>query len=116
MLKDVGKIFGLPSNVNLSLKLENMQNTGSFKIRGVVNQFRSLNLNKDENKLLTFSAGNYGKSFAFICSKYGYKGKIVLPDSVSEEKVRFIEVGIFFHNLESIFLELFYEKSFVLRI
>ena len=66
--------------------------TGSFKIRGVLNQFRNLNLKNDE-KLVTFSAGNYGKTFAYVCNKNNLKAKIILPNSASEAKIKYIKVN-----------------------
>ena len=48
-----------------------MQTTGSFKLRGVLNQFRNIKLtnNDTNNKIVTFSGGNYGKTFAYVTSK-----------------------------------------------
>ncbi|XP_043092541.1 phenylserine dehydratase [Puntigrus tetrazona] len=63
---------------NVHIKLENMQRTGSFKIRGVSNQFaRRLK----GGRYVTMSAGNYGKSFAYACKHYGSKGKVVMPET-----------------------------------
>lgn len=90
MLNDVGHLFGLPKNINLSLKLENTQENGSFKIRGVINQIKNMNLNDPQLKLVTFSAGNYGKAFAYVCSIYKIKGKVILPMSASESKIAYI--------------------------
>ena len=59
----------LPTQVaSLSLKLETMQYTGSFKIRGCMNQFLSLLVKDVERKrpLVTISCGNYGKAFLFL--------------------------------------------------
>ncbi|XP_066524476.1 L-threonine ammonia-lyase [Hoplias malabaricus] len=66
----------VPSNIHL--KLENMQKTGSFKIRGVANQFAR---KSREGILVTMSAGNYGKSFAYASKHYGSKGKVVMPET-----------------------------------
>jgi threonine dehydratase len=90
MLNDVGNLFGLSKNINLSLKLENTQENGSFKIRGVINQIKNMNLNDSNLKLVTFSAGNYGKAFAYVCSIYKIKGKVILPMSASESKIAYI--------------------------
>lgn len=68
----------LNSSCNIHIKLENMQRTGSFKIRGVANQFaRRLK----GGYFVTISAGNYGKSFAYACKHYGSKGKVVMPET-----------------------------------
>ncbi|XP_068611375.1 L-threonine ammonia-lyase [Brachionichthys hirsutus] len=70
----------LPLNVRCSLhiKLENMQRTGSFKIRGVANQFAN---RPKGGHFVTMSAGNYGKSFAYASQHYGSKGKVVMPET-----------------------------------
>lgn len=95
ILSDVGYLFNQPSNVSLYLKLESMQTNGSFKIRGVYNQFKNANLEKlDQStlKLVTFSAGNYGKAFAFLCNKLNYKAKVLLPESAAESRINYIKV------------------------
>ncbi|XP_041934177.1 phenylserine dehydratase [Alosa sapidissima] len=63
---------------NIHIKLENMQRTGSFKIRGVANQFARRPAGGD---FVTMSAGNYGKSFAFASKHYKSKGKVVMPET-----------------------------------
>ncbi|XP_030630670.1 uncharacterized protein LOC115812291 [Chanos chanos] len=70
----------LPLNVtcNIHIKLENMQRTGSFKIRGVANQFAK---RSGGGHFVTMSAGNYGKSFAYATKLYGTKGKVVMPET-----------------------------------
>ncbi|MCJ8743262.1 hypothetical protein PDJAM_G00091770 [Pangasius djambal] len=70
----------LPLHVpcNAYLKLENMQRTGSFKIRGVANQFAR---RASGGHFVTLSAGNYGKSFAYASKHYGTKGKVVMPET-----------------------------------
>ncbi|XP_074482175.1 L-threonine ammonia-lyase-like [Sebastes fasciatus] len=70
----------LPLDVgcNIHIKLENMQRTGSFKIRGVANQFAR---RPKGGHFVTMSAGNYGKSFAYASKHYGSKGKVVMPET-----------------------------------
>ncbi|KAM6985430.1 L-threonine ammonia-lyase-like [Aplochiton taeniatus] len=70
----------LPLNVpcNIHIKLENMQRTGSFKVRGVANQFSRIS---KEGSFVTMSAGNYGKSFAYASKHYGLKSKVVMPET-----------------------------------
>ncbi|XP_027127975.1 uncharacterized protein srr isoform X2 [Larimichthys crocea] len=70
----------LPLNIhcNVHVKLENMQRTGSFKIRGVANQFAR---RPKGGHFVTMSAGNYGKSFAYASKHYGSKGKVVMPET-----------------------------------
>ncbi|XP_056132663.1 phenylserine dehydratase [Lampris incognitus] len=68
----------LSISCNIHLKLENMQRTGSFKIRGVANQFAR---RERGGHFVTMSAGNYGKSFAYASKHYGSKGKVVMPET-----------------------------------
>ncbi|KAM6962322.1 L-threonine ammonia-lyase-like [Tautogolabrus adspersus] len=70
----------LPLNINCNIiiKLENMQRTGSFKIRGVANQFAK---RQKDGHFVTMSAGNYGKSFAYASKHFGSKGKVVMPET-----------------------------------
>lgn len=88
--------FNNANNLNVFLKLENMQTTGSFKLRGVLNQFRNIQLTNSEdtsnNKIVTFSGGNYGKTFAYVTSKLNLnkKAKVILPATVSQAKYDYI--------------------------
>ncbi|XP_046729935.1 phenylserine dehydratase isoform X2 [Silurus meridionalis] len=80
----------LPIHVpcNTYLKLENMQVTGSFKIRGVANQFAQ---KSDGGHFVTLSAGNYGKSFAYAAKHYGTKGKVVMPETAPISRALLIQ-------------------------
>ncbi|KAJ3612427.1 hypothetical protein NHX12_020703 [Muraenolepis orangiensis] len=69
-------LAGGPCNVHI--KLENMQKTGSFKIRGVANQFAR---RPKGGRFVTMSAGNYGRAFAYACKHYGSQGKVVMPET-----------------------------------
>ncbi|XP_038667312.1 L-threonine dehydratase catabolic TdcB isoform X2 [Scyliorhinus canicula] len=69
-------------NCNLYLKLENMQTTGSFKIRGVANQFSR----KESGPFITMSAGNYGKAFAYASKHFGHRGKVLMVDTAPASK------------------------------
>ena len=66
---------------------------GSFKTRGVSVQMARL---KDEVKkrgLVTMSAGNYGKAFAFFCNKLNLNGTVVMPKTAPENRETLIKVG-----------------------
>ncbi|XP_047430642.1 phenylserine dehydratase isoform X2 [Mugil cephalus] len=73
---------------NIQIKLENMQRTGSFKIRGVANQFAR---RPKGGRFVTMSAGNYGKSFAYASKHYGSKGKVVMPETAPESRSTLIQ-------------------------
>ncbi|KAL3852758.1 hypothetical protein ACJMK2_016375 [Sinanodonta woodiana] len=83
----------LDKSFDLYLKLENMQSTGSFKIRGVLNQMNHLPpAVKSGAKLpVTLSAGNYGKAFAYCLKQQGLSGVVVLPHSAPDDRVKLIQ-------------------------
>ncbi|XP_072233521.1 L-threonine ammonia-lyase [Leuresthes tenuis] len=76
------------ASCRIQIKLENMQTTGSFKIRGVANQFAR---RQAGGHFVTMSAGNYGKSFAFASKHYGTKGKVVMPETAPESRSLLIQ-------------------------
>jgi len=72
---------------NAFLKLENMQRTGSFKLRGAANKIVSLNKEMIDKGIVTASSGNHGEAVAFMCRELGLSGTIYLPEYASKSKV-----------------------------
>lgn len=79
------------SLVPLHLKLESLQYTGSFKIRGMANCFRLHEDTIRQHGAVTLSAGNAGRSFAFLCGQLGVTSTVCMPDTVPRDRVRTIE-------------------------
>ena len=83
------KLFGH----DLFFKLENLQKTGSFKVRGVINVL--CNLKKNNNlpeKIVTYSSGNHGLALAWASKIFGIKEvKVYLPEFSSEIKKELIK-------------------------
>lgn len=69
------------------LKCENLQLTGSFKIRGAANKLLSLGETRAKRGLITASSGNHGNAFAYLSEKMGYPGIVVLPENASPAKI-----------------------------
>lgn len=61
------------------LKPENMQVTGSFKIRGAYNKIASLDKSELRKGIVSASAGNHAQGVAFSAEKKGTKATIVMP-------------------------------------
>lgn len=61
------------------LKPENMQYTGSYKVRGAYNKICSLTDEERERGLITASAGNHAQGVAYAAQKFGCKATIVMP-------------------------------------
>lgn len=70
------------------LKCENLQLTGSFKLRGAVNKILSLNKAEKERGLMTASSGNHGAAFAWLTKRFGLEGTIVLPEITAPTKIQ----------------------------
>lgn len=73
------------SNSVCYLKLENLQCTGSFKLRGALFALSRL-LDKAERSVITSSAGNHGWALAWAGKKFGFRVRIVVPSSADEAK------------------------------
>ena len=69
------------------LKLENLQQSGAFKIRGAYNKI--IHLSDDEKKcgVVASSAGNHAQGVAISASKLGIKSTIVMPKSAPFAKI-----------------------------
>ena len=69
------------------LKLENLQLTHSFKIRGVMNKLLCLSPEEKSRGVVTASAGNHGQAVAFGAQRLGFSSKIVVPVNTPKVKV-----------------------------
>lgn len=69
------------------LKLENLQLTGSFKIRGAINKLLSLSQEDRGRGVITSSSGNHGVAFAYITNILDIDGTIYLPKNASAAKI-----------------------------
>ncbi len=72
------------------LKLENLQLTGSFKIRGAFFVLSRLDGEARGRGVVTCSAGNHGKAVAHVARDLGISAEIHVPRSVDESKHRAI--------------------------
>ena len=64
------------------LKLECLQPTGSFKIRGAANKILSLDAPARKRGVITFSTGNHGKAVAYVAGKLGVRAVVCLSAHV----------------------------------
>ncbi len=69
------------------VKQENLQNTGSFKLRGAFNKISSLNQEERARGVIASSAGNHAQGVAYSAKYYGIKGVIVMPEATPLLKV-----------------------------
>ena len=69
------------------LKLENLQTSGSFKLRGVLNKILSLPASDLKRPLVAASSGNHGAAFAYALEIFGLTGRLFSPRTISQTKL-----------------------------
>lgn len=78
-------------SADVYLKLDNLQPTHSFKVRGVMNKLLQLTAQEKAKGVVTASAGNHGQAVAFGAKELGFSAKIVVPTTTPRVKVEGIE-------------------------
>lgn len=79
------------TGTDLWLKLENLQKTGSFKVRGATNAVLSLSLEQLRHGLITASAGNHGAALAYAARIVGAPATVAVPNTAMKSKIAAIE-------------------------
>lgn len=81
------RAYGIAPQCELYLKPENLQITGSFKVRGSGYMISTLSDKEKEKGVIACSAGNHAQGVALAASKCGIKSLICLPDNAPISKV-----------------------------
>ncbi len=84
---NVVKSYGIANDCELYLKPENLQITGSFKVRGSAYKIAMLTEEEKKKGVIACSAGNHAQGVALAATKNGIKSLICLPDSAPISKV-----------------------------
>src|SRR5882672_7437507 len=79
---------GGDERVELRLKLENTQETGAFKARGVWNQIAQLSQPEREAGVVTLSSGNHGKALSWAAQRAGVRCCVVMPADAYPNKIQ----------------------------
>lgn len=79
------------SGANVYLKMEQMQQTGSFKLRGVLSKVLSLDKSSFTKPFVAASTGNHASAFGYASEKFNFSGILFLPKKVNKEKLKAIE-------------------------
>ena len=80
-------IFSKESGNKVFIKPENLQKTGSFKIRGAYNKISNLTDAEKKRGVIASSAGNHAQGVAYGAKESGIKAVIVMPKSTPLIKV-----------------------------
>jgi threonine dehydratase len=98
------------SGGNVFLKLENLQLTGSFKLRGATNKLLSLTSAQRAKGVVAASTGNHGAALAFGMNKLAMRGVVFVPENASPTKldsIRALGAEIRVHGKDSAITESF---------
>jgi threonine dehydratase len=81
------KSFSQMAGCNIYMKLENLQTTGSFKVRGAYNKIANLDKEAAAHSVVAASAGNHAQGVAYSSTKLGIKSTIFMPSFTPPLKV-----------------------------
>jgi threonine dehydratase len=79
----LGRLSGRP----VWLKAENLQRTGSFKIRGAYNRISTMSEAERAAGVVTASAGNHGQAVAWAAREAGVRATVLMPEDAPTAKI-----------------------------
>ena len=69
------------------IKPENLQRSGSFKLRGALNRALQLNAAERDCGVVTWSSGNHGLAISFVAKELGIRATVLMPYDAPKTKV-----------------------------
>ncbi|MDT3698754.1 MAG: threonine ammonia-lyase [Thermincola sp.] len=84
---DFSTTFSAILGEEVYFKYENLQKTGSFKIRGAFNKILGLTDSDRQRGVIAASAGNHAQGVAYAASRAGCRATIVMPEGVTIAKL-----------------------------
>jgi threonine dehydratase len=78
------------AGVSVFLKLENLQETGSFKIRGASNRMARMSEEQRARGVITISTGNHGRAVSHVAGQMGIRSVVCMSERVPQSKVEAI--------------------------
>ena len=100
--------------LDVQLKLENLQHTGSFKARGACNKMLSLAPEARADGIIAASSGNHGAAVAWCARELGVPATIFVPEGASPakvEKIRGFGARVLFHGTDGLDTEIFARRQ-----
>ncbi len=82
------RLIGEMVDVSLHLKCENLQKTGSFKVRGVLNKMAGFSRDTLPAGVVTISAGNHAQALAWAAREMKIPCVVVMPANASPIKAQ----------------------------
>lgn len=75
---------------SIHYKMDCLQQTGSFKVRGAANKILSLSDEEKHRGVITFSTGNHGKAVAYVARRLGIRAVVCLSERVPAYRIELI--------------------------
>lgn len=86
-LLDYSYAYSQETEAHVYFKCENLQHTGSFKVRGATNKILSLSEAERARGIVTASTGNHGAACAFAMQQVNAQGIVFVPETAVATKV-----------------------------
>ncbi len=77
----------------VAIKLESLQRTGSFKVRGAANRMLKLNASARGRGVVAVSSGNHGRAVAEVARRMGIAATVCVPDWADPSKLEAIRAA-----------------------
>ena len=81
------EIINKKTNANVYFKLENLQWTGSFKLRGASNKISLLSNEEKSRGIVSYSSGNHAQAVAYASNLFGVQATIIMPKNAPFIKI-----------------------------
>lgn len=81
------EIINKKTNANVYFKLENLQWTGSFKLRGASNKISLLSNEEKSRGIVSYSSGNHAQAVAYASNLFGVQATIIMPKNAPSIKI-----------------------------
>jgi threonine dehydratase len=79
------------TDMEVYLKAECLQRTGSFKLRGAYHKIASLSSEEKTRGIVTSSAGNHAQGVGFAATRFNIPGRIYVPETIPRNKLEAIQ-------------------------
>jgi threonine dehydratase len=79
------------AGIPVYLKLENLQRTGAFKVRGALSKIKTFTPEERRRGVICASSGNHGLGVAYSSSRMGARCVVVLPENANPHKVSLLK-------------------------
>jgi threonine dehydratase len=79
------------AGIPVFLKMESLQRTGAFKVRGALSKVTSFTPEERQRGLICASSGNHGLGVAYASLRYGTRCTVVLPENANPHKVSLLK-------------------------